>query len=552
MNTFCSKDCPDLCALKAQITNGKLKTEGKKESWQSTGFVCAKFKLFAEREIGNSVRSYRMNCAQKEEFTSETDALNAAADMLQQYRDKKILYVKGSGSLAYNMGYWDVLMSGFENCYKVTGGVCDNTGGDAHEADFGTELNPPVENIQSADTIILFGKNAAVISQHLYSHLKDLKKLDKKIIYIDPVRTKTAAIADRYIRINPGCDGLLAYALLCSLGYEKSENAQRYLELSGINNDDFQYLFSSISGKTAFIEGFGIQRQTNGMNAVRLINRLAVKTGNTDRLYYGHGSKRFWESLPAKFNNFVHINEAAEKLASGEFDLFINVAANPAMTYPDAKNWVKGINSTPTIVVDTCHTRTSENCDLFLKVGGMFAQKDFMASYFFEHFHVRESLTDELSDMDAAKYIADRLNIPLEFAPPKAKTLAKRAYKDEPIEPVIPETSDRFQLFSASHHLYLNSQHTPEIADRLKTVMINPKDAEKLGVKNGDELTVENEYGYFKADAAITDDVPEKLILCWKNIPMKEGFINDMIPPRLTDSGNGMVYYTVFADVRKS
>ena len=45
--------------------------------------------------------------------------------------------------------------------------------------------------------------------------------------------------------------------------------------------------------------------------------------------------------------------------------------------------------------------------------------------------------------------------------------------------------------------------------------------------------------------------MPEKVILCWKNIPMKEGYINDLTPPKLTDSGSGMVYYTVFADVSK-
>ena len=548
MKFFCSKDCPDTCALNAELIDGKLKTSGIKEDWQTAGFVCSKFKVFAQREINNSVVSYRLMNGEKVPFGSQTEALEYAAERFKQYKDKKILYLKGSGSLAYNMGWWDVFMSRFENCYNIDGGVCDNTGGSAQEADFGTELNPPAENIGKADTVILFGKNAATVSQHLYSYLKDLKKLGRRIIYIDPVKTKTADIADRYVRINPGCDGLLAHDLLT----KKEGGECLFRSETGVSADDFDYIYDSINGNTAFIEGFGLQRHANGMNSMRLINRLAVKTGNKDRLYYGHGSKRYWTSLKKTFKGSVSIHEAAQKLADGEFDLFVNVAANPAMTYPDAKNWTNGIKNTKTIVVDTCHTKTSENCSLFIKVGGMFAQKDFMASYFFEHYHDRERLTDEMSDLEVIKRLAELLDISIEFGEPDKKPLAPRQYTDENIIPLMPDTSDKFQVFSASHPAYLNSQHTQAIADSLKIVLINPKDAEKLNLVSGDEVTVENEHGYFKADAEVTDIVPEKLILCWKNVPMKEGYINDIVPPRLTDSGTGMVYYSVFADVRKN
>lgn len=551
MKIFCSKDCPDLCGIEAQENNGKFTFKGIRESWQKDGFVCSKFKVFAEREIGSSVKSYARYGKEKMEFETNAQSLNALADLLSLFRNKKILYVRGSGSLAYNMGYWDVLMSGFENVYKVRGGVCDNTGDDAHEHDFGTGINPPVENLADADTVILFGKNAAVISQHLYAYLKELKKQGKTIIYIDPIKTKTAELADRYIRIRPASDGLLACGLMDALGVEKFENAQELLALTGISEDDFEFLHSRINDKTAFIEGFGMQRQSNGMNIVRLINRLAVKTGNIDRLYYGHGSKRYWESLKTSFNKFVGVDEAAKKLANGEFDLFVNIAANPAMTYPDALNWVEGIKRTPTVVVDVCPTRTSKDAIFFLKVGGMFAQQDFMASYFFAHDHDRERLIEGLTDMDAAKYIGSRLGIEIDFLEPKRIETGKKKYIDERVEPVIPETSAKFQVFSASHPAYLNSQITEGMEKGLQVVMINPKDARRLHISDGDTVKVENRQGYYKGDAVITEDVPEKVILSWKNLPMKEGYINDLIPPRLTDSGTGMVYYTVFADVSK-
>ncbi|MGE4267692.1 MAG: molybdopterin dinucleotide binding domain-containing protein [Deferribacterales bacterium] len=552
MNFFCSKDCPDTCAVRAEFKNGKYHFTGIAESWQKTGFVCSKFKVFAEREINSGIRSYEMKNGEKREFESDSAAVSAFGDILEKYKNKRILYLKGSGSLAYNMGYWDRFMSSFAHCTKITGGVCGTTGDDAHSADFGTELNPPVENIADCKTAILFGKNAAVISQHLYAYLKELKKDGLKIVYIDPIRTKTADIADRYISIRPMCDGLIAAALLTELGFEDGHNVSELISRAGISQDDLQYLKDAIqSGKTAFIEGFGMQRNPNGMNMIRLINRLAVKSGNIGTLYYGQGSKRFWKGLGAVFPHYVHIDTVAKRLADGEFDLFVNVAANPAMTYPDAKNWVRGIKNTPTVVVDVYPTRTSENCQLFIKTGGIFAQQDFMGSYFFPHKHRREKLTDELADIDIITRLSNWFGIDLNFAEPDTAVPAPRVYKDERIEPAIPEEQGKFSLLSLSHPAYLNSQHLPNIVEKLKIAFINPKDAAELGIQNGDKIKVSTDAGHYIAYAEISDTVSRKVIMSYKNVPMVAGFINDATPPMLTDSGNGMVYYGIPADVAK-
>jgi len=550
MNIFCSKDCPDTCAVSAEFKNGKYQFTGIAESWQKTGFVCSKFKVFAEREISSGVKSYLTVNGEKHTFETDAEALSAFGDMLERYRDKKILYLKGSGSLAYNMGYWDRLMSSFENCVKITGGVCSGTGGAAHEEDFGTEVNPPIENVAGCRTAILFGKNAATVSQHLYAYLKELQKDGLKIIYIDPIKTKTAEIADKYIQINPACDGLLAAALLTELGLEEGHDTERFIARSGVSHDDFNYLKDAIaSGRTAFIQGYGMQRNPNGMNIVRLINRLAVKSGNNDTLYYGQGSKRFWKGLGVKFRHHVHIDTVAKKLADGEFDLFVNVAANPAMTFPDAKNWVRGIKNTPTIVVDVQPTRTSENCELFIRTGGIFAQPDFMGSYFFPHWHKRERLTQELSDMDIVTDLSNRLGIDLNVCNPEPDMPAQRIYKDERIEAVVPDEPAGFSLLSLSHPAYLNSQHLPHIAEKLKTAYINPKDAAKLGIENGNMIKVSTYAGHYSAYAQVTDTVREKVIMSYKNVPMADGFINDATPPLLTDSGKDMVYYGISAEV---
>jgi len=551
MNIFCSKDCPDLCGVKSIKNNGKFTFQGIPEEWSETGFVCSKFKVFAEREINNGLKSWQIINGNKVTYSSDSDAIDALAQLLEEYRGKKVLYMKGSGSLAYNMGYWNVLFARFDNCWSVSGGPCDDTGADAHEADFGVVLNPPVTNLEKADTIILYGKNAAVCSQHLYAYLKKLKKQGKTIIYIDPVRTKTADLADKYVMINPCCDGLLACALLTELGQENGHNSADLIKKAGISKADFAYILDNIKNtKTAHIQGFGIQRQSNGMNAYQWLSRLAVKTGSQELLYHGHGSKKKWEKLPADFKGYVHVDKVAEALANGDFDLYINVAANPAMTYPDTNKWVAGLSKTKTIVIDTNNTETSAHADFFFKVGGMFAQKDYMGSYFFSQDYSREKLTDEMSDCEACKLLADKLNISIDIKEKATEVeVPQRKYVAKSLPLTMPETSDKFQFISSSHHAYLNSQILPGMEIGLQVIHINTKDAETLGIKTGEDVKVVGETGEFVAEALVTDGIAEKTLMCWKNIPMKSGYINCAVPNKLTDSGNGLDYYTTFVDL---
>jgi anaerobic selenocysteine-containing dehydrogenase len=554
MNLFCSKDCPDLCGVKAELIDGAYKFSGIAEDWSKTGFVCSKFKVFAEREINNGIKSYKVTDGVKIEL-SDDEAVEELYQTLLQHKDKKILYMRGSGSLAYNMMFWDLAFANLPNCYGVTGGPCDNTGSDAHEKDFGECINPPVTNLEKADTLIVYGKNAAVCSQHFYAYMKELKKKGKKIIYLDPVKTKTAELADIYIPIKPCCDGMLACAILCELGLESGYNPAELISQTGVSKADFDMLVDCIRNeKCAHIQGFGIQRHTNGMNAYQWIQRLAVKTDCQDLLFHGQSSKRRWTKPSAEFCGYVHVDNVAQVLADGEFDLYINAAANPAMTFPDTNLWTKGLSRTKCIVIDTNHTETSAHADLFVKVGGMFSQKDFMGSYFFPHYYTREKLVSDMSDSEAAVKLADKMGIKLKIMEEKdvtRKPEQTRNYQTETLSLTMPDVSDKIQLITSSHHAYLNSQILPGMEKGLQVAYMNPADAKRIGVKTGDDVVVTGEAGEFTAEALVTDGIVEKCIMCWKNIPMKEGYTNNAIKNKLTDSETGLVYYTHFVDVRK-
>jgi len=552
MNFFCSKDCPDLCGMEIHNEESMISYRAEPQTWTSPGFVCAKFKDFATREINNGLLSWQKREKTSCEYPEPAGALKALAEWLKTFRDKNILYLRGSGSLGYNMGYWDQLFSGFKNCVEVGGDPCNATGGAAHQRDFGCVGNPDITHLTESETIILYGKNAAVTSPHLYSYLKKLKKTGIEIILIDPIKTATSSIADHYIQIQPACDGLLACALLAELGYEPDYPVGQLLDTAGIANEDFSLLLERLrTKKVAHIQGLGLQRQENGMNAIRWINRLAHFTGAVDRLYYGHSSKRRWQKQPVRFSGQISLDEVPVRLAAGEFDLFVNIAANPAVTYPDSSLWARGLQRTSTLVVDTNLSATADYADFFLKVGGMFAQEDFQGSYFFPHHYSRTALTNELSDLQAAREIARQLDIPLLIKSEDqllAPTPPPRHYQTETLELHWPQKMHDFRLLTSSHADYLNSQIINGQEKGLQVIHINPLDAEQRDISSGDTIRVEGDCGAFSATALITDDLPAMTLMCWKNLPMLEGFCNSAVPGRMTDSDDGLAYYA--AEVR--
>ncbi len=552
MNFFCSKDCPDLCGMDIHSEESLISYRAEPQLWSSPGFICAKFKDFATREINNGLLSWQKTGDDIQHFPDAASSLGALARWLVPFRNKNILYLRGSGSLGYNMGYWDQLFAAFPHCVTVNSDPCDATGDKAHELDFGCVSNPCITRLAEAETIILYGKNAAVTSPHLYTYLKKLKKSGSEIILIDPVKTATASLADHYIQIQPACDGLLACALLTELGYERDYPVFQLLESAGVSSEQFILLLDRLrTNKVAHIQGMGLQRQENGMNAIRWINRLAHFTNGTERLYYGHSSKRRWQRHPAHFREKISLDETAVRLAAGEFDLFVNIAVNPIVTYTDSNLWIRALNRTPTLVVDTNMTPTATYADFFLKVGGMFAQADFQSSYFFPHHYSRPAFTDELSDMQAARALAKKLSIPLINAAEEELRIpapGPRSYQTKSLELHWPQEMKDFRLLTASHLDYLNSQIINGQEQGLQVIHINPLDAEQRDIATGDALRVEGDCGAFSAHALITDEVPAGSLMCWKNLPMLDGFCNSAVPGRLTDGNNGLAYYA--AEVR--
>ncbi|WP_035587899.1 molybdopterin-dependent oxidoreductase [Hippea jasoniae] len=537
---FCAKDCPDTCAFLARIENNKLKIKPKGWDFLKKPFVCGKLKQFFNREIAFNDAS----CMVSGKPVLLDEAIKAAVKIIKS--SKRILYYRGSGNLGYSMFVWDLLLAKFENVYFVDGSPCDETGIEAHIEDFGVCINPPIENLINSDAIVIFGKNAHAVSPHLFALLKQLSKT-KEIVYIDPVKTQAASIG-RYIRINPASDGALAKALLDELdGFTKNGNDA--FEETGLTDEEFEYLKDIFKKKkVAIIEGYGLQRYVNGKNTIKWLNRLAYFTGNLDRLYYSRSSKEGLKKPAVKPKNSIFISELTNYIKEGFFDGAIIVASNPLISLPDNDVLTDFFENNPTVVVDANCTQTAALADVFIRVGGMFSQKDIQGSYFFPKTLKKEKLIDLPNDVDVAKRLAAIFNCTIDFSTDNIedKRSLKRKINFEEIDLKKPfNIKDKVRLLNISHHAYLNSQWDLKSFSR---VYVSPQLKEKYTLVKGQRVFLKNLSKKAVFEVELSDKIYGDIAFVYKDSSKYVNYICSNIP---TDTKRGIAFNDTFVEIVK-
>ncbi len=76
--------------------------------------------------------------------------------------------------------------------------------------DFGDAYGHEPEDVLASKNIVIWGRNVARTNMHFYEKLLEAKKNGANIFVIDPLFNATAKIADKYISVKPGMDGILS------------------------------------------------------------------------------------------------------------------------------------------------------------------------------------------------------------------------------------------------------------------------------------------------------------------------------------------------------
>lgn len=88
---------------------------------------------------------------------------------------------------------------------------------------YGTGLSVPVPDIDRTDYLLILGANPIVSNGSMWTapdlpgRFRDLRSRGGRLVVIDPIRTRTAQVADEHVRIRPGTDGFLVAAMANTL-----------------------------------------------------------------------------------------------------------------------------------------------------------------------------------------------------------------------------------------------------------------------------------------------------------------------------------------------
>jgi len=188
--------------------------------------------------------------------------------------------------------------------------ICATAGGAALTSVYGVKLGTAPQDFAHAGLIIAWGANIHGNNVHLWPFVEEARRAGARLVVIDPYRTRTAALADEHLVINPGTDAALALGLMhvilregledreyidrCTRGFAelkahalKAEHSpEPVAKVTGIAAETIVRLARAYAGAgrrgcgpAAIRLNYGIQRSENGGTAARAVCMLPLLTG---------------------------------------------------------------------------------------------------------------------------------------------------------------------------------------------------------------------------------------------------------------------------------
>src|SRR5579862_6705885 len=314
-HSVCALDCPDTCALLINVENGVgSRLRGNPDHPVTRGFLCGKVAQYLEREYSPDRLLYpQKRIGAKGEGRFKRISWDQALDTIAQ----NLLRIAGESGpesiLPYSyFGTMGLLnASGMDRRFfhrlgasRLDRTICSAAGGAALTATLGLRYGTEPEQFRDSKLILAWGANIHGTNIHLWPFIVEAKRKGARLYVIDPVKTRTAALADRHFALNPGSDLALALGLMHVIIGEKLYDAdyvarythgfdalaerargyhpERVAALTGIAAEDIVQLAREYAGTHPAIirMNLGIQRNERGGASVRAISALPALTGS--------------------------------------------------------------------------------------------------------------------------------------------------------------------------------------------------------------------------------------------------------------------------------
>jgi molybdopterin guanine dinucleotide-containing S/N-oxide reductase-like protein len=453
VHAACPHDCPDACSVLITVDDlGKAtKIQGDPDHPATRGFLCGKVAKYLDRVYSPDRVLYplrRKKNAPKggghknfDDFERITwdSALDEIAtkfvSISKHFGSESILPYSYGGTLGV-LGNASMDHRFFHRlgASQLNRTICATAGGDAIITVLGRKLGTDMEDFRHSKYIIAWGANVHGTNIHLWPFIEEARRNGAKLVVIDPYKTRTAALADWYLPINPGTDVALALAMMhviinenlydadyvakYTLGFDElKKKVQEYppekvAGFTGISAADIVKLAReyATTHPAAIRVNYGIQRSENGGMAMRAVTMLPCITGawkhlgggiqlstsgapkiNEDALTRPDLMKKSPAARATRVVNMSSLATALTKLDDPPVKAVFVYNSNPAAVAPNHNEVIRGFKREDlfTVVHEQFLTDTTDYADIVLPATTFFEQKELVKSY--GHYYIQMS-----------------------------------------------------------------------------------------------------------------------------------------------------------------
>ena len=430
----CPHDCPDTCSILTTVEDGKaIAVRGNPDHPFTRGRLCVKVNNYEERVYSDKRVLYplkRVGPKGSKQFQrmSWDEAIETIAK-----RWKSIIATDGAQAiLPYSYLGTQGIINGLnvgDPLFNKLGATvsertfCDSGSCTAYMMTIGPTPGVDPESFVHSKYILLWACNTLGTNSHHWPFIEQARKAGAKLVVIDPVRTRTARLADWHIPIRPGTDAALALAMIHviikenlvdrdyidkhTVGYDElAERASTYTpefaaQETGIPVDDIVKLAREYATTPPAVVriGVAVERHAGGGQTVRAIACLPGLIGAWKHVGGGLLQLPIW-AFPVKWEVLMRPDLQPEKMRvlnswrlgpalTGElgFDppikaLFV-YNANPMAMVTEQAKLEQGLEREDLFTVVSEHflTDTARYADIVLPATTQLEQKDIMFSW---------------------------------------------------------------------------------------------------------------------------------------------------------------------------
>lgn len=386
----------------------------------------------------------------------------------------------------------------------------------------------------------------------------------------------------------------------------------RVEELTGINWEEIEELAEAFGSNlpSAMMIGLGLQKGVYGAESVRAVSLIPALLGQHRGFYYTNSMGRIidfsnltGEGLAERKRRMVNQVSLGGLLEDGEFGFVYVNGMNPAVTLPDQGAVRRGFSKEDVFLVvhDTHWTETARYADVVLPAPTYLEKEDIVVSD--SHPYVRKSeravepLGESKGEIRVMKALAERLGLgeawlhedpweafvkaaeeafedgtPVDLMEGKTlrlRTRPKEAYQTPtgriefvsekalksgltplPVQLPLPAQDGRYTIITSGSPNYLHTQFQDVYGPIPDLVWINPEDAEAVGARDGDPVSLKNDLGEVGVRVRVTDRVPKGVLWSPRLLTGLNGAPqNTLFPSSTQEIGGGPVFNSTRVEI---